>query len=62
MSLTAGRKKYLDAAKGLGITMIVFGHTTRIGNPLDRYFSTYKISIFFLVSGFLIFMAGSLKK
>ena len=62
MSPTTGRKKYLDAAKGLGITLIVFGHTTRIGNPLDRYFSTYKISIFFLVSGFLIFMTGSLKK
>ena len=47
MAQTGERKKYLDAAKGWGINMIVFGHITALGNPIDRYFATYKLAIFF---------------
>ncbi len=62
MAQTGERKKYLDAAKGWGINMIVFGHITALGNPVDRYFATYKLAIFFFVSGYLLYMTGSMKK
>ncbi|MBR2765982.1 MAG: acyltransferase family protein [Blautia sp.] len=62
MAQTGERKKYLDAAKGWGINMIVFGHITALGNPIDRYFATYKLAIFFFVSGYLLFITGSMKK
>ena len=35
---TTERKKYLDAAKGWGILMVVFGHITKLGNPIDIWF------------------------
>lgn len=56
------RLLYLDAAKGWGINMIVFGHITAIGNPIDKWFGAYKIAVFFFVSGYLIALNGSLKK
>ena len=56
------RKKYLDAAKGWGITMVVFGHITSLGNPIDLWFAAYKIPIFFIVSGYLLCMRQSFRK
>lgn len=53
------RKVYLDAAKGWGILMVVFGHITALGNPVDTWFSSYKLSIFFIVSGYLLCMRDS---
>ena len=32
---TTERKKYLDAAKGWGILMVVFGHITKLGKKLQ---------------------------
>ena len=49
-----GRKKYLDAAKGVGINMIMFGHITSLGNPVDRWMGLFKVTIFFIVSGYLM--------
>ena len=40
------RKKYLDAAKGWGILMVVFGHITSLGNPIDIWFGAYKLAVF----------------
>lgn len=57
-----GRKKYIDAAKGWGILMVVFGHITSLGNPVDNWFATYKLAIFFLVSGYLLAMRQSFRK
>lgn len=51
---------FLDAAKGIGILGVMFGHITALGNPIDRWLSTFKIPIFFLVSGFLICRMGRL--
>lgn len=56
------RKRYLDAAKGWGITMVVFGHITALGNPVDIWFGAYKLAIFFLVSGYLLCMRQSFRK
>ncbi len=50
------RLKYLDAAKGWGILMVVFGHITMMGNPVDTWFASYKLSIFYVVSGYLLCM------
>ena len=56
------RLKYLDAAKGIGILMVVFGHITSLGNPVDTYFSAYKLSIFYIVSGYLLCMRQTLNR
>ena len=48
-----GRLTYIDAAKGLGILMIMFGHITDIGNPVDTWMSSFKVSIFYVITGFL---------
>lgn len=56
------RLRYLDAAKGWGICMVVFGHITAIGNPVDTWFSSYKLAIFFVVSGYLLCMRHTLMK
>lgn len=45
------RKKYLDAAKGWGILMVVFGHITSLGNQLisglvhinSQYFILFRV-------------------
>lgn len=56
------RLRYLDAAKGWGICMVVFGHITTIGNPIDTWFASYKLAIFFIVSGYLLCMRQTLQK
>ena len=46
---TTERKKYLDAAKGWGILMVVFGHITKLGNPIDIWFGAYKLAVCFIL-------------
>ena len=48
------RIRFLDVAKGIGIIMVTFGHITEIGNPVDQYMSLYKITLFYVVSGYLL--------
>lgn len=52
---------YVDAAKGLSILMIALGHITKIGNPVDCWMSSFKVSIFYIISGFLMCYSGSVK-
>ncbi|MCD7894804.1 MAG: acyltransferase family protein [Erysipelotrichaceae bacterium] len=56
------RLKYIDAAKGWGILMVAFGHITALSNPVDTYFSSYKLAIFFIISGYLLSMRNTLSK
>ena len=56
------RKQYLDAAKGVGINMIIFGHITTVGNPVDNWIGIFKISIFFIISGYLMAMNHTAEK
>lgn len=42
--------------------MVVFGHITSLGNPIDLWFAAYKIPIFFIVSGYLLCMRQSFRK
>lgn len=58
-NLTLGnneRLRYLDAAKGLGILMITYGHITQLSNPVDDWMSLFKITIFFITAGYLMAM------
>ena len=56
------RIAYVDAAKGLSILMIALGHITKLGNPVDLWMSSFKVSIFYIISGFLMCYSGSVKK
>lgn len=55
------RIAYVDAAKGLSILMIALGHITKLGNPVDSWMSSFKVSIFYIISGFLMCYSGSAK-
>ncbi len=56
------RIAYVDAAKGISILMIAMGHITDYGNPLDTWMSSFKVSIFYIISGFLMSYSQSVKK
>ncbi len=56
------RLRYLDAAKGWGILMVVFGHITMMGNPVDTWFASYKLAIFYIVSGYLLCMRQTFRR
>ena len=47
---------YIDAAKGIGILMIMFGHMNTLSNPVASFMSTFKITIFYLITGFLVYL------
>ena len=47
------RLSFIDAAKGFGMLLIMFGHITDLSNPVDTWASSFKVSIFYIVSGFL---------
>ena len=50
------RKRYIDAVKGWGLLMVIFGHLTPRTCAADKVFSSYKVAIFFVVSGYLLAM------
>ena len=53
---------YVDAAKGLGMLLIMFGHVTKYENSIDLWMSSFKVVIFYIISGFLMSYSGSIKK
>ncbi|MDO5291375.1 MAG: acyltransferase family protein [bacterium] len=55
------RLNYIDMAKGLGIIMVTYGHITDVGNPIDVWMSTFKITIFFIISGYMVNLLNSYK-
>ncbi len=57
---TNGRVRYLDAAKGLGLYLVMFGHISTIGsNAIDTWSRTFKLAVFFIISGWLIAYKGN---
>lgn len=56
------RITYVDSAKGLSILMIALGHITKLANPVDNWMSSFKVSIFYIISGFLMCYTGSVRK
>ena len=59
---TGKRIRFLDVAKGIGILMVTFGHITELDNPVDDYMSLYKITMFYVVSGYLLSYLGRYKE
>lgn len=55
------RIKYIDATKGIGMLMIMLGHITVYDNPVDTWMSSFKVSLFYIISGFLMSYSGSVK-
>ncbi len=56
--ISENRIRFLDIAKGIGILMVTFGHITELDNPVDDYMSLYKITLFYVVSGYLLSYLG----
>lgn len=42
--------------------MVTLGHVTTLANPLDRWMSSMKLSIFFVAAGYLICYTDSYQK
>ena len=51
---TAQRVQYLDAAKGIGMLLIMWGHLSQISEPVFTWFACPKIAVFYLASGILL--------
>lgn len=47
------RLDYIDAAKGFGMLLIIWGHVATIPNGISVWASGFKVSLFFVVSGLL---------
>ncbi len=47
------RLEYIDQAKGVGMFFIVLGHISSIYGPISMFGTFFKISIFFVISGYL---------
>ncbi len=47
------RLNYIDQAKAIGILLIVLGHISYIWGDLSYFASYFKISIFYIISGFI---------
>lgn len=45
------RLEFIDAAKGFGILMIMYGHVTSLSNPIDTWMSSFKVTIFYILTG-----------
>ena len=50
------RLMYLDRCKGLGILLITLGHIITLGVPLKDWMAPFKISIFYVVAGWILAM------
>lgn len=48
------RLGYIDAAKGFGMLLIIWGHVAIIPNGISIWASGFKVSLFFMVSGLLV--------
>lgn len=59
------RLKYIDAAKGFAMLLIVWGHTVTFYDPLAQWASAFKISLFYIATGLLLSLrteSGKAKK
>lgn len=53
-STGAQRLRYADAAKGLGMLMIMWGHLSPLYDPVSAWCAAPKIAVFYLISGMLL--------
>jgi len=52
------RLKYLDLAKGIGIILVVTGHSTYADTSLLRWLSSFHMPLFFIITGMLLAFTG----
>ena len=48
------RIDFIDVAKGIGMFLIVWGHVSYLTTSIETIFNTFKITLFYVVSGILI--------
>lgn len=50
------RVRYIDAAKGLGILLVMLGHSiSRLGQPVNTFILSFHMPLFFFVAGLLFY-------
>lgn len=59
---TESRISYLDIAKGLGIILVVIGHTGFLKDAVSKYVFSFHMPLFFVISGMLIFLKNEGEK
>ena len=52
--MTAKRITYIDMAKGIGILLVVFGHSGFPSPAVNQWISSFHMPLFFLLSGILL--------
>ena len=52
--MTAKRISYIDMAKGIGILLVVFGHSSFPSSNINQWISSFHMPLFFLLSGILL--------
>lgn len=60
--MTTKRITYIDMAKGMGILLVVFGHSTFPTPDVNRWISSFHMPLFFLLSGILLSHTGAHEK
>jgi len=60
--MTKKRIDYLDMAKGVGIILVVLGHSTFLEENLLTWISSFHMPLFFVLSGILIRLRGEENK
>jgi len=60
--MTTKRIHYIDMAKGIGILLVVFGHSGFPAPEVNRWISSFHMPLFFLLSGMLLSHTGAHEK
>ncbi len=60
--MTTRRIHYIDMAKGIGILLVVFGHSAFPTAEMNRWISSFHMPLFFLLSGILLSHTGAHEK
>lgn len=60
--MTTKRIHYIDMAKGIGILLVVFGHSAFPTSEVNRWISSFHMPLFFLLSGMLLSHTGAHEK
>jgi len=57
--MTTKRIPYIDVAKGIGILLVVFGHSGFPAPEVNQWISSFHMPLFFLLSGILLSHTGA---
>lgn len=60
--MNSKRISYIDMAKGIGIILVVFGHSTFPTNEMNQWIASFHMPLFFILSGMLLCHTGAHEK